>query len=416
MSHEPKSPSLGMLSTATRTTATVSPLTPSPLNGSIVPNGSPAASSTLSVQAAPSSSFAAALRKLAKQAEEPRGSSISSESSPVSSPATNHSSPASTPKRGPMGPIIVPPGGHSVPSTPPVVTIAPTKTVNGVWRSEGRQVWLGSGGVWMDESYCLSALRSPFYPLPAPGSLPPLHPSAMHLHLSGVRYPPELSHSSLSALQSERISSLAAERLQMDEELRQREREREREREKEREREREREKELEREREKERERELERQRERAREKELSMVKAMEGPFLPVAELHGLRGHPAEERGKPVEPLAPGRAEKLKDSVLPTPKPIQHPLHQPPASHHPVPSLIPNHNVFPLPGSSAATALLIHRTNEEEKWLARQRRLRQEKEDRQSQVSEFRQQVLEQHLDMGRTPSQPEPEHRPEHPR
>nr|XP_014126766.1 genetic suppressor element 1 [Zonotrichia albicollis] len=512
MSHEPKSPSLGMLSTATRTTATVSPLTPSPLNGSIVPNGSPAASSTLSVQAAPSSSFAAALRKLAKQAEEPRGSSLSSESSPVSSPATNHSSPASTPKRGPMGPIIVPPGGHSVPSTPPVVTIAPTKTVNGVWRSEGRQQESGSRGssssagrerlisepplsqekaggptvpshllgtpysfglppssvvqdsrfpplnlqrpvhhvvppsavtedylrsfrpyhtaedlrmsslpplgldpataaayyhpsylahhpfphpaFRMDESYCLSALRSPFYPLPAPGSLPPLHPSAMHLHLSGVRYPPELSHSSLSALQSERISSLAAERLQMDEELRQRERERE----------------------KERERELERQRERAREKELSMVKAMEGPFLPVAELHGLRGHPAEERGKPVEPLAPSRADKLKDSVLPTPKPIQHPLHPPPGSHHPVPSLIPNHSVFPLPGSSAATALLIQRTNEEEKWLARQRRLRQEKEDRQSQVSEFRQQVLEQHLDIGRAPSQAEPEHRPEHPR
>uniref|UniRef100_UPI000B4D3248 genetic suppressor element 1 n=1 Tax=Lonchura striata TaxID=40157 RepID=UPI000B4D3248 len=542
MSHEPKSPSLGMLSTATRTTATVSPLTPSPLNGSIVPNGSPAASSTLSVQAAPSSSFAAALRKLAKQAEEPRGSSLSSESSPVSSPATNHSSPASTPKRGPMGPILVPPGGHSVPSTPPVVTIAPTKTVNGVWRSEGRQQEAGSRGssssagrerlisepplaqekaggptvpshllgtpysfglppssvvqdsrfpplnlqrpvhhvvppsavtedylrsfrpyhtaedlrmsslpplgldpataaayyhpsylthhpfphpaFRMDESYCLSALRSPFYPLPAPGSLPPLHPSAMHLHLSGVRYPPELSHSSLSALQSERISSLAAERLQMDEELRQREREREkerereadREREKEREREREREKELEREREKERERELERQRERAREKELSMVKAMEGPFLPVAELHGLRGHPAEERGKPVEPLAPSRADKLKDSVLPTPKPIQHPLHPPPGSHHPVPSLIPNHSVFPLAGSSAATALLIHRTNEEEKWLARQRRLRQEKEDRQSQVSEFRQQVLEQHLDIGRAPSQAEPEHRPEHPR
>ncbi|KAM9373981.1 LOW QUALITY PROTEIN: genetic suppressor element 1-like [Phaethornis superciliosus] len=541
MSHEPKSPSLGMLSTATRTTATVSPLTPSPLNGSLVPNGSPAASTTLSVQAAPSSSFAAALRKLAKQAEEPRGSSLSSESSPVSSPATNHSSPASTPKRGPMGPIIVPPGGHSVPSTPPVVTIAPTKTVNGVWRSEGRQE-AGSRGsssssgrerlisepplgqekaggptvpshllgtpysfglppssvvqdsrfpplnlqrpvhhvvppsavtedylrsfrpyhtaedlrmsslpplgldpataaayyhpsylthhpfphpaFRMDESYCLSALRSPFYPLPAPGSLPPLHPSAMHLHLSGVRYPPELSHSSLSALQSERISSLAAERLQMDEELRQREREREkerereadREREKEREREREREKELEREREK--ERELERQRERAREKELSMVKAMEGPFLPVAELHGLRGHPVEERGKPAlpEPLAPGRPEKLKDSVLPTPKPLQHPLHPPPASHHPLPSLIPNHSVFPLPGSSGATALLIQRTNEEEKWLARQRRLRQEKEDRQSQVSEFRQQVLEQHLEMGRTPNQTEPEHRPEHPR
>lgn len=66
MSHEPKSPSLGMISTATRTTATVSPLTPSPLNGSIVPNGSPASQSA-------HSGFAAALRKLAKQAEEPRG-------------------------------------------------------------------------------------------------------------------------------------------------------------------------------------------------------------------------------------------------------------------------------------------------------------------------------------------------------
>ncbi|XP_043382160.1 genetic suppressor element 1 isoform X2 [Chelonia mydas] len=546
MSHEPKSPSLGMLSTATRTTATVSPLTPSPLNGSLVPNGSPAANSSLSVQSAPSSSFAAALRKLAKQAEEPRGSSISSESSPVSSPATNHSSPASTPKRGPMGPIIVPPGGHSVPSTPPVVTIAPTKTVNGVWRSEGRQQEAGSRGssssssrerliaepplpqekaggpavpshllgtpysfgipptsvvqdsrfpplnlqrpvhhvvppsavtedylrsfrpyhtaeelrmsslapisldpataaayyhpgylahhpfphpaFRMDDSYCLSALRSPFYPIPTPGSLPPLHPSAMHLHLSGVRYPTELPHSSLSALQSERMSSLTAERLQMDEELRQREREREREREKEREREadrerekereREREKELEREREKEREREreLERQRERAREKEMNLAKAMESPFLPVAELHGLRSHPVEERVKPAEQLMPNRPEKPKEATIPTPKPIQHPLHQPPASHHPVPSLISSHSVFPLPGSSAATALLIQRTNEEEKWLARQRRLRQEKEDRQSQVSEFRQQVLEQHLEIGRPPNQPEAEHRPENPR
>lgn len=73
MSHESKSPSIGMLSTATRTTATVNPLTPSPLNGALVPTGSPATSSALSAQAAPSSSFAAALRKLAKQAEEPRG-------------------------------------------------------------------------------------------------------------------------------------------------------------------------------------------------------------------------------------------------------------------------------------------------------------------------------------------------------
>ena len=72
----------------------------------------------------------------------PAASSISSESSPVSSPATNHSSPVSTPKRGPLGqgPVLVAPAGHNVPNTPPVVTIAPTKTSNGLWRSEGRQV------------------------------------------------------------------------------------------------------------------------------------------------------------------------------------------------------------------------------------------------------------------------------------
>ncbi|XP_029463912.1 genetic suppressor element 1 isoform X2 [Rhinatrema bivittatum] len=555
MSHEPKSPSIGMLSTATRTTATVSPLTPSSLNGSLLPNGSPASNSTLSVQSAPSSSFAAALRKLAKQAEEPRGSSISSESSPVSSPATNHSSPASTPKRGAMGPIIVPPGGHSVPSTPPVVTIAPTKTVNGVWRSESRQADAASRGggggggsrerllsepqlvqekaagpsvpthllatpysfgipasavvqdsrfpplnlqrpvhhvvppsavteeylrsfrpyhtaeelrmpsltplsldpataaayypsylahhpfphpaFRMEDSYCLSALRSPFYPIPAPGSLPPLHHSAMHLHMSGVRYPAELTHASLSALQSERLT---AERLHLDEELRQRERERERE--AEREKEREREKELERE--KEKERELERQRERAREKELTMAKTLESQFLPVPELHGLRGHTQEEQGKPSEQVTPNRPEKHKDLALQTPKPLHHTLHQPAASQHSlhqpaasqhslhqpapasqhslqqtsssqhaIPGLSSSHSAFAAPGSSAAAALLVQRTYEEEKWLARQRRLRQEKEDRQYQVSEFRQQVLEQHLEIGRPPNQPEADLRPE---
>lgn len=60
MNHESnKSTSLGMISTATRTTATVSPLSP-------LTNGNTVSQST-------NSGFAAALRKLAKQAEDPRG-------------------------------------------------------------------------------------------------------------------------------------------------------------------------------------------------------------------------------------------------------------------------------------------------------------------------------------------------------
>nr|XP_055048232.1 genetic suppressor element 1 isoform X1 [Misgurnus anguillicaudatus] len=132
MSHEPKSPSLEMISAAPCTMATVSPLTPSP-SGAMAANGSPASQSA-------HSGFAAALRKLAKQAEDPRGS-ISSESSHVSSPVTNHISPISTPKRVAMGTSLGPPTG-----TPPVVTIAPTKTVNGFWRSEGRQAETGLRG------------------------------------------------------------------------------------------------------------------------------------------------------------------------------------------------------------------------------------------------------------------------------
>lgn len=66
MSHEPTFPALGMISAAPCTMATVSPLTPSPISGAMVANGSPASQSG-------HSGFAAALRKLAKQAEEPRG-------------------------------------------------------------------------------------------------------------------------------------------------------------------------------------------------------------------------------------------------------------------------------------------------------------------------------------------------------
>ncbi|XP_078400734.1 genetic suppressor element 1 isoform X3 [Cetorhinus maximus] len=470
MSHEPKSPSLGMISTATRTTATVSPLNPSSLNGSIVPNGSPATNSTLSVPSAHSASFAAALRKLAKQAEEPRGSSISSESSPVSSPATNHSSPASTPKRGPIGPILVPTAGHSVPSTPPVVTIAPTKTVNGLWRSESRQpepvargpsrermhtesqhqsekgtpsitshllgtpyaFGLTHSTVVQDSRFPPLNLQRPIPHVVTPGDMQEEYFRSFRPYHTGEELRmPTLPPMGLEAAATAYYHSsyLAhhpfphpAFRLQMDEEIRrererererEKEREREAEREKEREREQEREKELEREKEKERERErereMERDRERNREKEMNAAKAMENHYLHVPELHSLRGQQIDDRVKAAERLTPNRTDKPKEFALTCPKAVHPNLHQSPISHHAVPTLISNHTGFIPPGSSSA--MLLQRNNEEEKWMAKQRQLRQEKEDRQCQVSEFRQQVLEQHLDIGRPGSHNEVEHR-----
>ncbi|KAK2842145.1 hypothetical protein Q5P01_012345 [Channa striata] len=475
MNHEPnKSPSSGMISAATRTTATVSPLSP-------LTNGSAVAQST-------NSGFAAALRKLAKQAEDPRGSALSSESSPVSSPATSHSSPVTTPKRGSLGPLLGQSRGHGVPSTPPVVTIAPTKTSNGLWRANGRQVDPGVQGLRervsdqntqpqqdkrtppipsphplahtfgltpssimqdpriqslnlpgqihpvvpsgaipeeylralrpfatsddlrltslplsldpaaaahaaaaayyhpaylhhplslprMDESLCLSALRSQFYSVPAGGAFPPLHPSALHLHLPGGRYPSELN-------------TALAERLQMENELRQREREQEHEREKERERKAglEREREREREREEERERELDRQKERQRERQQQMVRAVESQYL--AELQARRA-PPEDRTRPGERLTPNRLDKPKDSELPCfpapkPMPLQPSLHSSRGSiPHPVPSLVPSHlgkhhaASGGIHGSLAAT-MMPQRTNEEA-WLTRQRGQAQERE-------------------------------------
>lgn len=80
------------------------------------------------------------------------------------------------------------------------------------------------------------------------------------------------------------------------------------------------------------------------------------------------------------------------------------------SHHPVPGLISGHSLYMGPsavGPGLSASMMAQRTNEEERWVARQRKLRQEKEDRQYQVSEFRQQVLEQHLDLGRPGDTPD---------
>ncbi|KAM9854688.1 genetic suppressor element 1-like [Aulostomus maculatus] len=479
MNHESnKTPSLGMISTATRTTATVSPLSP-------LTNGNAVAQST-------NSGFAAALRKLAKQAEDPRGAALSGESSPVSSPATSHSSPVTTPKRSSLGPLLAQSRGHAIPSTPPVVTIAPTKTSNGLWRTDGRQAEptvqglslervaaentqpqqekrtppipsphplahpfgltpssvmqdpriqslslpgqmhhvVPSGAVpeeylralrpfatsddlrltsvplsldpaaaaaahaaaaaayyhpaylhhplslpRMEESLCLSALRSQFYSVPAGGAFPPLHPSALHLHLPGTRYPGELNHTAL------------AERLQMENELRQREREQEREREKEREREAGLEREREREREEERERELDRQKERQRERQQQMVRAAESHYL--AELQARRA-PLEDRTRPGERLTPNRLDKPKESEHAgfsalKPLPLNPGLHSSRGSiPHSMPSLVPSHlgKHHAVAGAgihgALASAMMTQRANEEA-WLTRQRSQGQERE-------------------------------------
>ncbi|KAL0968381.1 hypothetical protein UPYG_G00266140 [Umbra pygmaea] len=446
MSHESTSRSLGMISTATRTTATVCPLTP-------LANGSAAA------QSAHSSGFAAALRQLAKQAEDPKGCSSSSQS-PSSSPATSLCSPVITPKRGTSGLLLTPGRGPSFPSTPPVVTISPTPSIisNSLWRGqEGQCVGsenspsqekvghpvppphivahpsypfglnpssimqdrrlqglnlpgqdhpaVPSGSVpeeylrglrpfntsddlrlsslplgldpttaahvtaaaayyhpaylhhlhRMEQSLCLSALRSQFYSLPAGGAFPHLHPSALHMHLPGARYTGELSQT----------HSALAERLQMEEELRQRERERERECE----RETQRKQEVERE----RERDMDRQKEKQRERQ--MVRALESQYL--TGLKALTAQP-EDRVSPGERLTPNRLDK---STLPVPK------HMPPGlwsskgsvPQH-APNLGPSQKEKPLPPSACASGLhgtlasatKLHQANGEEHWLVEQR--------------------------------------------
>ncbi|XP_040024643.1 genetic suppressor element 1-like isoform X1 [Gasterosteus aculeatus] len=475
MNHESnKSASLGMISTATRTTATVSPLSPL-TNGNVVAQSA-------------NSGFAAALRKLAKQAEDPRGSAVSGESSPVPSPATSHSSPVTTPKRGSLGPHLGQTRGHGVSGTAPVVTIAPTKTSNGLWRADARQVDLSVQGLGrerlgaentqtqqdkrtpptpsrhplahpfgltpssvmqdprmqslslpgqmhpvvpssaiqeeylralrpfgtsddlrltslpmsleqaaaahaaaaaayyhpaymhhplslprMEESMCLSALRSQFYSVPGGGAFSPLHHSALHLHMPGGRYPGELNH-----------TAALAERLQMENDLRQREREQEREREKEREREAGLEREREREREEERERELDRQKdrqkERQRERQQQMVRAAENHYL--AELQARRA-PPEDRARPGERLTPNRLDKTKDSEHPC-FPAHIPMSLQPGLHpsrgsipHPVPNLVPSHlgkhHAAAAGGihGALAAAMMTQRASEAA-WLTRQR--------------------------------------------
>ncbi|MGH0131311.1 UNVERIFIED_CONTAM: hypothetical protein FKN15_045535 [Acipenser sinensis] len=132
-SHEP------MISPALRSTTTVNPLTPSP------PSQSSVSKRSLSVHKTPtaaagthSASFATALRKLAKQAEEPRvylgcsDSSYSDDISPAPSAAVKPRTPSCSPRRASAG------TQRSVKLTP-VVTIAPNEDGGDLWRNEGSQ-------------------------------------------------------------------------------------------------------------------------------------------------------------------------------------------------------------------------------------------------------------------------------------
>uniref|UniRef100_A0A671QU23 Genetic suppressor element 1-like n=1 Tax=Sinocyclocheilus anshuiensis TaxID=1608454 RepID=A0A671QU23_9TELE len=463
--YEPKSPSLGMISAAPCSMATVSPLAPSPISGAVVANGSPAAQSA-------HSGFAAALRKLAKQAEEPRGEH----------PFFAHH----TPKRVAMGMSLGPPTG-----SPPVVTIAPTKTVNGFWRSEGRSgqersapdrplpgqekpslslpSYLGSAHPFsvapsalvqdprlqthlsrqvphmllsgaqdefvrdgfrpytsadelrvplglplglspgtaadalayfhsgylphpslasyrMEDYYSLSALRSHYYPHPEGATLPALHPSAVHLPMPGVFYPPDITHQSLSALHSER--------LQMEEELRQQQRERMREIERERQWEQEVQREKDREREK--QRELEMTKERGR--DIQAVKAVEKRHLshePPANTHSIsqphpytHRQPAKERGKLEERLAANRADKTKETPLFTPQSGPYSSSGGPSSISTSGPGLSSSVHFGKSKRPTVSPMMLQR-QEEDRWLGRQRVLKVERADRHGQ--EFQQQ-------------------------
>ncbi|XP_041457588.1 genetic suppressor element 1-like [Lytechinus variegatus] len=108
-------------SKANRTTATVTPFSQSASTVTVT-SGNGGAGTNQALAATRTSSFAAALRKLAKQANDNGPDEIS----PRTSPASTTRSSASTPSKYHLGPspLVVPT------SSPPVVTIAPTHTTS----------------------------------------------------------------------------------------------------------------------------------------------------------------------------------------------------------------------------------------------------------------------------------------------
>lgn len=156
-----KPPPLTIVSSASgranRTTATVTPFSQSAANSITVTSGI----SANALAATRTSSFAAALRKLAKQANE------NDEISPQVSPGSSNRSPSSTPsnKTFHMGPspLLAPT------STPPVVTITPTHSVNSRLTSVDSRRELDRYPVWRSkDSPTLQPRSRPMPHIPKP--------------------------------------------------------------------------------------------------------------------------------------------------------------------------------------------------------------------------------------------------------
>lgn len=168
-----KPPPLNMLSGSKlpRNTATVPPL-----NQSSPSNGLNSISSSAALNATRTSSFAAALRKLAHQAKDP-------EESPSKQPGSSNSSPrATTPKRGPP-PLVY--TSHSSLSSPPVVTIAPTQSHASLVASESRQS--------LDRAHSVQSSSSAYEGL---SSMKGDRPHSTQSGRDEERYRPQSTHSS----------------------------------------------------------------------------------------------------------------------------------------------------------------------------------------------------------------------------
>ncbi|XP_046889504.1 genetic suppressor element 1 [Hypomesus transpacificus] len=239
----------------------------------------------------------------------------------------------------------------------------------------------------MEESLCLSALRSQFYHVPPGGALP-LLPSAGHLsgrpHPLAGRMQME-DEVCLRERECERMKERERERARELDEERDRERERERDRERERERERERDRERERERDRERDRERERDSQKQRQVERQQGERQQGERQQGERQQGERAaerlYWAEQWTRRTSPQTPTRLDDVVEAPVIWPALQSSRGGMPPL----LPSLVPSYLGRGLvaggvPGTLAA-GVMSRGANKEGQWLAWQRKPEEEREGR-----------------------------------